>query len=152
MLTLRLLGFFQLFRKHNLCRGEGLNMPQRGAGAGYHGRVEKLGLAGFFVVIALVVTVFGTATQGLAASGEEEEKGRPYFGRDAEGNRVFGTDHKSEAGFSRDPETGDRIFKTAPPRQQEDQSGYSGPIWVSPEVTPGRPPSYGQRPTPRTRN
>lgn len=146
MLTVRLLGFFRLFRKRNL-RPFGQGFDNSNAAAARPESVGKTTVSAkraplalmFMAALLLAVPAMPPDAQA-AKSAEEEEEGQPYIGRDSAGNRVFGTDDKADAGFGRDSGTGDRVFKTSPPKQQEDQSGYNGPIWVTPEVTPGKPP------------
>ncbi|MDR2893237.1 MAG: hypothetical protein LBV80_09175 [Deltaproteobacteria bacterium] len=80
-------------------------------------------------------------------SGQDDEPGQIYFGTDERGNSVFGTDDKAPAGFQRDPESGDRLFRTAPPPKEDDGSGGGTQnIWVTPEVKPGHKPDRPDRP------
>lgn len=116
MLTVRFIGFFSTFRKGNMTA------------------LGPLPLVIFMALWALALPGGAVAAQ----PGEEEEPARIYHGRDMEGNRVFGTDHRAAPSFYTDPATGDRHFQTPPPDPSASGSG-DGPeyIFISPEVYPG---------------
>ena len=126
MLTVRFIGFFSIFRKGNMT-------ANIAAGA--------LGIAVIFMAL------FALCLPVAAQSGDEEEPAMIYHGRDMEGNRIFGTEHRAAPSFYTDPESGDRRFQTPPPDPSASSNG-NGPeyIFVAPEVYPGDYWQNGQRP------
>lgn len=129
MLMVRLLGFFAAFRKYNMHLRSQV----------FSGFYSSITVCCF--VCALALALASPALGASASKADDDEPGQPYIGRDAQGNRIFGTDDKSEAGFNTDPETGDRTFRTAPPKKQQQDDNWNGPqnIWVTPEIRPGHP-------------
>ncbi|MDL2314474.1 hypothetical protein LJC36_05790 [Desulfovibrio sp. OttesenSCG-928-C14] len=106
--------------------------------------------AQFCLLAALVLLPAWPGAAGAAAAQREEQSPPPYIQRDGQDGRgglsVGSGVNPEEGGFSTDPESGSRRFRTFPPPEPQGDSSYPEQIWVSPEVRPGTGPGQGWKP------